>query len=108
MKELDPVGGGERYMPAAPPRSTNGQGPGHFGKIGFLDCRIPNSFAMINFQYQFLIIKVNVISESKCKCLNFYPVAGGWLSTECILVTHAFMSSFLGSNRSRNLFRGGR
>ena len=27
-----------------------------------------------------------VFLESNCKCLDFYPKAGGWLSSECFLV----------------------
>ena len=31
--------------------------------------------------------EVKVIPESNCKCLDFYPEAVSWLSTECILVS---------------------
>ena len=41
-----------------------------------------------------VIIKVKVFHryfevfpESNCKCLDFYPEAGGWLSPECFLVS---------------------
>ena len=33
-----------------------------------------------------MIIKVKVFRESNCKCLDFYPKAGSWLSSKCFLV----------------------
>ena len=39
-------------------------------------------------------VKVKVIPESNCKCLDFYPEAGGGPSTKCIVLIEFRKSQF--------------
>ena len=69
------------------------QGQSHSGK-SFQDSWTPNLFAMTSLWYWccqgHLMVKVTIILRSRSfwnqmvMCFNFYPEAGGWLSSECL------------------------
>ena len=74
----------------------------HFGTVGFSDFFCCNQLMVfIGSSHCQGQLKVKVISESNCKCLDFYHEVGSGSLPECILVSlrHSMNGDFCGHSR---------
>ena len=75
-----------------------------FGKMRFLNCWIPNSFAVTVLWYEYGHqgqghLKVKVIPKSNCKRFDFSLEVGSGPSIECILVC-----VYIAANNKKQMF----